>query len=182
MVSDGVWLKLDRNAGRLSRPATVRLWLAILLVLALFAGAGEIVHAGFFAPRLAEQEGYGGFRAEVPAARVFHFRFAVRSDNTLPVKITGFGRSGPGLVLTRIAVVNGALPVTLRRGEIVEFDLWYQVTDCATVPSVRWPVPVRVSRFFGTQTVLVTVQWIGGDGLEWQRSLSQSACQVTRPT
>jgi hypothetical protein len=182
MVSDTVWAGLDRDAGRLGRRATARLWLAIAIAVVLLTAGLLVDRSGLIAPRLAQDDRAGGLLAEV-TARAFHVRFTVRNDGQVPVRLVGFGRDGAGLTLTRTAVLGATLPVTLHRGEQVQFDLWYAVTDCAAVPTGAWPLPVRVARFFGTQTVSVPLADEPSPGgapatAPWQQAWAEQACRV----
>lgn len=62
------------------------------------------------------------------------------------------GRSGPGLDLVR---TGGSFPTTLASGEHMAWVLACRITDCGSVPEGPWPIPIRVQRFWGEQTLEV---------------------------
>ena len=103
-------------------------------------------------------------------------------------EIVGAGRSGPGL---RLADVSGTLPITLAPGQSVSLRLRYRVTGCAAVPATPWPVPVQVTRPWGTVTVFIQLPTMDPPGtpsgmrtftgsdpyaVPWQRALADESC------
>lgn len=46
-------------------------------------------------------------------------------------------------------------PITLGPGDTADAEFVYQVTDCGNIPNEEWPIPVRVERPWGVQTVYV---------------------------
>ncbi|WP_188195103.1 hypothetical protein [Nonomuraea sp. SYSU D8015] len=109
--------------------------------------------AGFPTARLLADttESGGGFSDS--ADRTVSMRFDIRNAGWTAVTITGVGRSGSFM---RLVKTDGPrFPHTLEAGEKVHVELVYQVTDCDAVPDEDWPIPVRVERWWGAQTVEV---------------------------
>ena len=188
MVSDEVWAQLDPHAGRLTRRATVRLWVTIVLAIMLVAAGVLVWRSGLLAPRLEWPRSAGYFtEANHGPQPVFLHSVTVVNEGWTPVTVLSAGRDGPGLTLTE---VRDAFPVTLGAGDEVEFVVVYRVTDCSAVPTQRWPVPVRVRGWYGERTVYVGLptrpgpgapeqyQFTGQDpyAVEWQRALADMAC------
>jgi hypothetical protein len=182
LLTDDVWCGLDPNAGRLSRRQTGWLLLAGALA-AVLAAAGLVVwRSGVTLPRLdqAPDTSYSASAGE------FMLHLPIRNNGWTPVTVTGAGRGGPGLRLTEVA----GLPVTLAAHQSTIVYLSYRVTDCAAVPDGAWPVPVRTTRPWGTQTVYLqpSLVWVRpsaglrstedgqGPGRQWQRGLADFGC------
>jgi len=188
LVSDEVWQQLDPNAGRLPRRTTNRMrYLGVVAVIAA-VGIGAVWRTGVFEPRLEHNRHAGRWASASPVPeRTIERSVTVINRGWVPLTIVGAGRDGPGLELTG---VQAAFPVTLGRGEEVEFAVAYRVTDCAAVPREPWPVPVRVRMWYGERTVEVELptesgpdapdayQYTGPDpyGVEWQWWLADLAC------
>lgn len=185
-VSDEVWAELDHDAGRLPRRRERQLAVAPVILLLVLSAGVVVWRSGAVVPRVAWANlGYSA--SSDLERRIVTHSVAIANRGWPSVHITGVGRSGPGLELVE---VRGSLPTTLSRGESTEVILVYRVTDCAAVPRGPWPVPVRVRRAWGTQTVYVSVPtesspdapdsytFIGRDpyGVEWQRLLADRAC------
>jgi hypothetical protein len=185
-VNDEVWQRLDAEAGRLTRRTVLRLRWSLGGAFVLAVLAGLLWQSGLTVPRLgwASNTGYGFSTGD----HHVEYDLKISNDGLTPVEVIGLGRSGPGFELR---AVRAQLPTTLRPGDILEATLIYDITDCAAVPSDAWPVPVTVSRIWGTATGFVlppTVtaptaptgmrQYQGRDpyALEWQRGLAEYAC------
>jgi hypothetical protein len=185
-ISDDVWRQLDPEAGRLPRRTVLRLRWSLGGAFVLAVLAGLVWQSGLTVPRLGwtDNSGYG-WSIE---GRHVEYEMRISNDGWTPVTVTTLGRSGPGLALRS---VRAQLPTTLRPDESMDATLVYDVTDCAAVPADAWPVPVTVSRVWGTATGYVhppTVtsptaptgmrEYQGRDpyALEWQRGLAEYAC------
>ena len=193
-VSDEVWQRLDPVAGRLPRRSVRRLRVIIAAASVLVTVAALVWYSGAAVPRLRWSEEGGFMWATGPdfVSQAVH----VVNDGWLTVSIVGAGRSGPGLKL--IAVQDGPpdpvmvrsnpLPHVLQPGESLTLVVVYRITDCSVITTDPWPVPVRVQRPWGTQTVDIPVPpqvgtrnsgYASGPYLpmiEWQRAISDQLC------
>jgi len=193
-VSDEVWHRLDPAAGRLDRRTVWRLRLGIAVVSALLTVAALVWYSGVAVPRVRWSEEGGFMWATGPdfVSQAVH----VVNDGWLPVSIVGAGRSGPGLELVAVQdgppdpvmVRTNPLPYVLRPGQSLTLVVVYRITDCSVITKDPWPVPVRVQRPWGTQTVYISVPpqvgsrssgYASGPYLpmiEWQRAISDQLC------
>jgi hypothetical protein len=193
-VSIEVWRQLDPAAGRLSRATVLRLRSAIVVVSTLMTVAALVWYSGVAVPRLrwSEEGGFGWATGPDFVSQAVH----VRNSGWVPLNVIGAGRSGPGLQL--IAVQDGPpeplmvrenpLPQVLRPGQSLTFVVVYRITDCSAIPTQPWPVPVRVQRPWGVQTVYIPVPpqpaapgsiYVNGPYVpmvEWQRTISDDLC------
>lgn len=182
LLTDEVWQGLDRDAGRMSR-RTFGTLMAGVVIVGVLAAAGLVGwHSGVLWPNLARPQTYAGWEIFTDR-QAFTILFPVRNDGLVPVDITGVGRSGKGLTLTRSAINQSHLAA----GETTEVSLSYQVTDCGAVESGSWPVPLHVSR---GRTAYVqapemtlnapgSYSYSGGRdpyAVEWQVKLAGQAC------
>ena len=182
LLTDEVWGSLDPHAGRLSRRQARRMWAAVLACLLVGAGALYTWRAGLVVPRIERDDLMGGFIAGVEG-RGFSIGVPLANNGQLTETVLGLGRSGPGLTLLPS---TDTYPRTLppHSGELL--TLHFAVTDCAAVPDGPWPVPVRVSRPWGTVTLYVAGPTVpdypgtadGPPGTPWQRRLADVACSV----
>ncbi|MBO3749105.1 hypothetical protein J5X84_23760 [Streptosporangiaceae bacterium NEAU-GS5] len=78
--------------------------------------------------------------------------FRVVNEGWAPVTLIGAGRSSSYMRL--LSVEDTHFPITLGSGQWADITLSYHVTDCA-IPVEPWPIPVRVERPWGTETVYV---------------------------
>jgi hypothetical protein len=185
MVSDEVWAELDPRAGRLSREATRRLVIGVLVVLALVASGGLAWQSGLILPRVVWPE-TAGWGASSGPGTISH-QLVMENQGWTPVTLTGAGRDGPGLTLDRVFTV---FPVTLKPGQQITIDLTYRITDCAAITRDPWPVPVRIDRWWGEQTAYLDLPTMTSDdapddfsysgenpyAVEWQYALADLAC------
>lgn len=185
LLSDVVWRQLDPHAGRLSPRTARRVQWAIAVALVAVV-VGELCwYAGLIAPRLSWTDTLGSEYGWDPV----HHSVSVHNDGLLPVRVLDVGRSGRGFTLQG---VTGDLPATVDPGGDLKVVLTYQVTDCAAVPAGAWPVPIRVERPWGVQTVyiglptkqddeapdgLVTEEVRQRHAVEWQQWLADVACR-----
>ena len=189
LLTDEVWAQLDPHAGRLSRRQARRMWAAVLACLVLAVSGLYLWRAGLVVPRVERDGLMGGFEASVEG-RGFSIGVPLMNNGQLTETVVGVGASGPGLTLLPSA---DTFPRTLapHTGELL--ILRYAVTDCAAVPAGDWPVPVRVSRPWGTVTVHVAGPTLppsypatgsvpgplpGGAAEPWQRVLARQACAL----
>jgi hypothetical protein len=83
------------------------------------------------------------------------------------------------------------LPLTVQPGATTTIRISYTITDCSLYVRGPWPLPIRIDRPWGEQTVYVTPPALAdpdapdsyttiGDtdpyALEWQDSLTRMAC------
>lgn len=177
MISDGVWRRLDPYPGALAPGTVRRLRVAVAVAVLAAVALGAAWHTGVVVPR---------FTASANEIRTsdtgFEIPVTITNRNAwAEVSIDSVGRSGPGLELTRVA---NPPPRSLAPGESVTVTLVFRVTDCAVVPVAPWPVPVRVARSWGIQTVHVDLPtWPSDDPsdtdpepVQWQRYFADRAC------
>ncbi len=82
------------------------------------------------------------------------YEITVRNSGLLPVTIVSAGRDGAGL---RLASVSQSLPVTVDPSGTISVRFTYQITDCDTVTSDPWPIPLVVNRVWGRQIINVSL-------------------------
>jgi hypothetical protein len=92
--------------------------------------------------------------------KTFDIKLSLINSGKEAITIVGFGRSGPGL---KLLLPERRGPYVLLPGEEMALQLPYKVTDCEAAPRGRWPVPVRVLRPTGEQTVYLKLVEVGGD-------------------
>lgn len=194
-VSNDVWRQLDPVAGRLSRRSVRRLRIVVVVLIVLAVLAALSWRSGAVAPRLKWTDEWG-WEASVGPELVSH-AVVVVNDGWLPAQILGVGRSGPGLELVSVREGtsvdfregSGIFPYVLQPGAIVAFAVVYRITDCSAIPQDPWPVPVRVQRPWGVQTVYIGLpeesfrapQLLSYSGrnpyaVEWQRWIAADLC------
>jgi hypothetical protein len=191
VLPDDVWQQLDHDAGRMPRSLARRLLIAGLAVGVLVIAAVGGWRSGALMPNFSESHSGGSSWEISPPNRTFAITFWIRNNGLVDADIDSVGRSAPGLQLTR-----GVTEKRVAAGQSVEIRLEYQITDCDAVAAGRWPIPIRVKRFFGTQTAYVRApEMIGpsapdsysytGDvnpyAVEWQWLLAQQACGRIHP-
>jgi hypothetical protein len=197
-LSDETWQALDPLAGRLSRRDRRRAVVAGVAVVALLVAAYAVASSGLLVAHLAHghASGYGDGRD----IGVIHYDFEVVNEGRFPIEIVDVGRSGPGLEQVPFPSEIRGHPTEavgaarLGPGQKVFLGVAYQVTDCHAVPDEPWPVPVRIDRWWGTQTVWIELPtqsrtrfqlppdrvdngaaWWDRD-VEWQRVLADAHC------
>ncbi|MGX6607261.1 hypothetical protein ACWKSP_34820 [Micromonosporaceae bacterium Da 78-11] len=120
--------------------------------------------------------------------------FTIVNDGWFPLEIVGVDTDRPGMHVER-AVVGDGLPHLLRHNESATVTVHYDITDCAAVSSSPQPVPVRVERWFGEQSIPVSLRplhpyreggWaVSNPGdpqtVQWQRFLADYTCDVPYP-
>lgn len=168
-VTDEVWHQLNPGAGRLSRRAAVKAWIAVALALALVTAGVAGWQSGIVVAHL--RWGVWGVHATEPPSDVVSVDVEIDNDGLAPVTIAGVGRSGPGLDLVRS---QGVFPVRVGPAKGIRVTLVYRITDCGQVPVGSWPVAVRVDRSWGVQ--IVNPRSLGGDDFPWGRSVTDSWC------
>ena len=184
-VSDEVWTQLDPNVGRLPRRTTWRLAIGAALALLVLAAASAVWRSGLVTNRLVWDD-MASHSASATHTFIEH-SVEIRNTGWVPITILGAAESGPGLRLDRI---DGSFPMTVEPDATVSFVVRFTVTDCAAIPTGAWPMPVRVDRWWGEQTVLIDIPpmpdqdapafqtYIGEDpnAIPWQRQLTKVAC------
>lgn len=201
LLTDEVWAQLDPSVGRLSRRAVVRLWTAGAVVAAVLAAAGLVWWSGAVVARLDWPRQLGGYAYSAARGGPVSHEVTIVNHGRFAVEIVGIGRDGPGLRLLAVsrafadAAAGGTpaleLPSTLDAGAVLTFTVVYAVTDCAAVTGQAWPLPIRVRRPWGAQTVYVSLPtqvsmaapqgsrtFSGPDpfAVQWQRNLADRAC------
>lgn len=193
-VSNEVWRQLDPAAGRLSRSTVWRLRVGIVVVGVLLTVALLVWYSGVLIPQVRWSEEGGFMWATGPdfVSQAVH----VHNDGWVPLTIVGAGRSTPGLQLIAVSdgppdvtqVRTNPLPYVLRPGQSLTFVVVYRITDCSVITKDPWPVPVRVRRPWGAQTVYIPVppqpgtrRYVHASGpylpmVEWQRVISDQLC------
>ncbi|MEU8356077.1 hypothetical protein AB0C27_08685 [Nonomuraea sp. NPDC048882] len=119
-------------------------------------------------PRLLTTGGMGG----VSDQNGFELSVDFVNAGKESVTIVGIGRSGPGLKLLN-AERRG--PYVLLPGESIALQLKYRVTNCKTAPRGKWPVPLRVLRPKGEETVYLD-RSIAGTRDTWLQGFVKHAC------
>jgi hypothetical protein len=181
IVSDDVWQRLDRRAGRLSRRTARRLTLAIGAVLALIAAASVVQEGGLL---LADLKLDGTSSALGPEIGI-QLGLTMHNDGWTPITVVGAGADAPGLHLVSVDAPDPGypqagrpfegFPTTLAPGQTLEFRLAYAVTNCDAVPPTL-TVPVRVRRWWGTGTVALRPTFSPSNDPAWLRGYGQYVC------
>jgi hypothetical protein len=188
LLSDEVWHRLDPYAGQLRPRTVVRLRSAAAFGVVMAIVAGLLWWSGALLPRVGWPHGAAWGSGVHPGS--IEQVVVIANQGLFPVEVVGIGRSGAGLRLARVFV---HFPITLEPGQRLNVVLVFEVTDCAAVTAEPWPVPVRVKRFWGTQTRYVPVptstsldapegfrSYTGRDpyAVEWQRGLADESCRI----
>jgi len=172
LLTDEVWARLDPHAGRLSWRQARRMWQAVFACVVLLGAALYGWRAGLIEPRF-EPPSAQNWSAQFDAqAGEFTLHLPLMNQGALTETVLGVGRSGPGLTLLPPVDI---FPLTLAHDTGEEVPLRYRVTDCAAVPAGDWPIPVLVSRPWGSVMVELRGPSIGGN-TPWQRKLADEAC------
>jgi hypothetical protein len=189
-VTDEMWARVDRRAGRLSMRTTAWCFVAVILAIPVGGAGTHLWRSGTFYPRLVADPSQTAFAyATAHGAGVVSFPLVNLSTGAL--EILGAGRDGPGLTLIR---AEPAAPYRVAAGDRFAITLVYRVSHCGAVSAASWPVPVRVRTWRGEQTVYVTVPRaaegrdaadpdtgdtpVPGPDVEWQRELADDACAM----
>ncbi|HEY7223815.1 MAG TPA: hypothetical protein VH561_09530 [Micromonosporaceae bacterium] len=180
-VPDEVWRQLDPGAGTLSRRTSLRLWVALAVVLVLLVAGAALWRTGLVVPRLAWPDGPHSWTTQSDEG-VVRIDFQIVNDGRFPVTVQSVGRSGPGLEL--LGVEGGRVenptpdvhpfPTTLAPGTVISAVLVYRITDCTHIPTGSWPVTAQVHRPWGTMTVDVPEQ---GFIEPWQTQVFSVVCR-----
>jgi hypothetical protein len=173
IVSDEVWQRLDRRAGRLSRRTAHRLTLAIGALLALVAAASVIQEGGLL---LADLKLDGTSSALGPEIGI-QLGLTVRNDGWTPITVVGAGADEPGLRLASVDAPRPfeGFPITLAPGQTLQLQFAYEVTDCDAVPPTL-TVAVRVKRWWGTWTATLHPVSVPSMDPAWLRGYAQYVC------
>jgi hypothetical protein len=190
-VSDDVWAQLDPRAGAVERAAARRYVRLGVLAALVLAAAGTVWTSGLAWAHVERPWAEGFAQKADPVARTITTDFVIKNDGWRAIGIEDIGADGPGLRVLRTGhpLVNAddwrTVPFWLKPGETATLSITYQITDCAAVTSGEFAIPVRVHRFWGTQTVDITLPRAYREvsphiaspvGPEWQRDLADQAC------
>ncbi len=205
LVSDEVWQQLDPAGGRVRRQTVLRFWrIGVPTVLALFAAASAWASGGVV-PWLHEadlglatsvaMDDANGRTGPRPAEQTMNLH--IQNDGELAVRIVGVGGDRAGIRMLRATAeghpITPRSPYVLDPAHAVEITMYLQFTDCAAVSTQPWPIPVRVARPWGTQTVHVShlpIRAMSDHGgwsvayrgdpraVEWQRWIADDVCAV----
>lgn len=181
MLRDEVWGQLDPWAGRLA-PRTPRRLALALLVLLVVAEAGVVAWvSGLAAPRIRMNKA-GGSSATMLPGPGFDYSIELENHGWLPATVTGLGGDQAGLRLSTTV----RSPVILRPGQSMQITVAYEIIDCAAVTNDPASLPVRVERFWGSQTVYVDLprrlppgfqgMWWGEPPMAWNKYWAEQAC------
>ena len=88
------------------------------------------------------------------------------------VTIVGIGRSGPGM---QLLTAERRGPYVILPGEAMALHLKYRVTNCKTVPRGTWPIPLRVLRPKGEETIYLD-RSTAGTADPWHRRFLRDTC------
>ena len=189
-LADDVWARLDPRAGAVSRTVARRYKVSAVLIALLIAAFLSIWKSGFIWAQVGRTWAVGGQKAD-PVARTITTDVEIRNDGWRAVGVESVGSDGPGLKVLSLghALSNAedwrVPPFYLKPGETATLSITYKITDCAAVPTGRFPITVRLRRFWGTQTVDLTMDrafrstgpgQASAIGPEWQRDLADRAC------
>lgn len=197
-VSDEVWAQLDPKAGALTSKDARRIAVVTALVAVVGIATAALWTSGAVRANLAwsNKQGDGG---EVnPTAHTFSTDVVIRNGGWTAVRVTGIGGDTAGLHFTgnsqpHISTDLGrTVPFTLQSGQTAIVAVDYTVTDCQAVTSAPFDVPVRVDRFWGTETVGIRIpqgtEFTDTTGVpstprivEWQRSMADQTCRTRQP-
>jgi hypothetical protein len=172
-IPDQVWRRLDPDAGRLSRRATVRLWVATGAALLLYLGSHALWSTGLVVPHLVWPSDF--WTIETREQGIARVDVLIANHGLSAVTVLDVGRSGSGMELLD---VDGALPITLDSSGGASFVLTYRITDCDATPRGSWPVTAVVARPWGALTVDVqpSSEWP-----HWQEYVAEAVCLPSPP-
>lgn len=181
-LSEQTWQQLDAYAGALSPQTSRRLRVVASLLVLLTVSAVLVWRSGVVVPRLSADLQRSSADS---LTKVVTVDIRVDDDEWRSVRVTAAGRSGPGL---RLLSTTG-LPLRLGAHGSAVVSLRYQVTSCKVVIAGAWPIPIRVERIWGAQTVSAGLEPFvlpgalsaaGSDPqpVPWQRALADEACNV----
>jgi hypothetical protein len=193
LLPDDVWAQLDPDAGRLPRRTRRRIRVAAIAAAAFLVIIGLGWQWGAVVPRVG-----GSGHGAMSGPGVMAVTVDVRNTGWTGMRVVGVGRSGPGLRLTR---VDGTVPADLGDASSASYTLYYDVTNCAALPTGPWPVPVRIQRPWGVWTGWIGVEpmvpmgdspnppppgmrsFTGRDpyAKEWQVALANMTCTPQKP-
>ncbi|WP_433352785.1 hypothetical protein ACQP25_06085 [Microtetraspora malaysiensis] len=129
-------------------------WTILLVIVALVsAAAAASWYSGIVRARLQTVMLEGHTGSGDSDTRVTTIRFGIRNEAWTPVTIVGAGRSSSFMRLLRVEGTH--TPITLGPGDTADFEFVYKVTNCSAVSPQKWPIPVRVERPWGMQTIYV---------------------------
>jgi hypothetical protein len=86
--------------------------------------------------------------------------------------IVGIGRSGPGM---RLLNAQRRGPYVILPAESIALQLKYRVTNCKIVPRGTWPIPLRVLRPKGEETIYPDRSIVGKED-RWYQEFVRSIC------
>jgi hypothetical protein len=222
-VKDDVWRRLDPTGGQLPTRSRRRIVVTVI-VLALLTGAATAVESsGVIVPHISADGGWDGAWVHGDEADPLVDRrhdqvtthvsqtLQITNDSGYPLSIIGVDRDQPGMRVERVALgdvhfdagrhtwrTGGATLVDgyqLAPHEDVQVTLFYDITDCAAITAEVQTIPVRVRRWFGTQTVPIsplplrpyrTGGWMVStaddpEAVQWQRFLADHVCEIPYP-
>jgi hypothetical protein len=205
LLHDEVWRQLDPYAGRVSRRTLVRSWAVGIVALLVLTTAAWVWESGAARPRLIADDGGWVSSLNVVDANPRHApadpdlsqQVRIENHGWLAVRIAGVGADGPGIHLRESTVDQRLTPQTpfvLKRGGTAAVTMSYRITDCTAVPADPWPIPVRLLRPWGIQTVHVWLPPLRAHpvysgwsittrddpkAVEWQRWLADDVCNFS---
>jgi hypothetical protein len=113
------------------------------------------------------------------------YSFTIVNEGARNVFIRHIGQSGPGLELLvptgtgmnqRLIRPTGVgKTLTVRAHKSTGVTLWFQVNNCAKVPTGNWPIPLDAS-WGSANWQRVNLRLSFGDPVQWQKSIADSVC------
>jgi hypothetical protein len=195
---------------------------AIALTVALLTGL-SLHTSGAITPHLRDPGGWNAllvspdgeenvfdrFRA-APTTHVGQ-QISVTNEGSFPVTIVGVDVDRPGMRVERVTVGDIHLDTvrhmwppggetltgarTLQPDETLTITVYYDITDCEAITAEVQPVPIRLRRWWGVQTLDVTLPPVrpfrsggwevstaaDGRAVQWQRMLADHVCRTPFP-
>ncbi|NUR60494.1 MAG: hypothetical protein HOV87_17805 [Catenulispora sp.] len=193
LVRDEVWAQLDPRAGALGGKQRKRAAIAVSAVAVVLGVSLVVNYSGVVLAQLARSDDTGTAGAALTNPKIIMQEVAVQNTGWSTVRVVRVGQDGPGLRLLspsdpelRSAGVHGTEPpFDLRPGQTKKVAVAYRVTDCAAVTTGPFPIQVRVERFWGTQTIGISLPQVydGPNAMavdppmtEWQKGMADRSC------
>lgn len=221
-LTDYVWQQVDPSAARLVPRTRRRVGLAIVVMIAAIAAGASLRNSGVVVPRFEVDPGWSGSfeygdksellvnRYSQPVSNRVSQSFSIRNNSWSAVDIVGLDMDRPGIRVERVTVglthfndkdgvwrTGGRLltpeaPYTAAPTESVNLTIYYEITECRSVTAAVQPIPLRIARPFGVQTIDIelpplrpeTGGWMVSvpedpDAVQWQRFLADHVCGIS---
>jgi hypothetical protein len=205
LVSDDVWHQLRPFGTVVARRTVVRCWAAGVAGILVIYTAAIAWASGGVVPWLHETD--SGWISSVaiddangrsgPRAAEQTMTLNIQNHGWQAVRIVEVGDDSAGVRTLRTTAANEPItpqsPYVLNPGDTAEITLFLRFTDCRAVSDQPWPIPIRVSRLWGTQSIHVFHLpiratsdhggWSVADrgdprAVEWQRWIADDVCGI----